>query len=121
MNPEDKERLDACITEVAEILYRNSSSSDLQPDFDHLEQTIRQKILLHVSPKIDLFFIQKITETNRGRKRQIKTTFASISLRGKQGKKLGIAPYKRISRFWQKCCLLISANNSYMEKRLLSF
>ncbi|NER34670.1 MAG: ISKra4 family transposase [Oscillatoria sp. SIO1A7] len=115
MNPEDKERLDACITEVAEILYRNSSSSDLQQDFEHLEQTIRQKILLHVSPKIALFFIQKITETNRGRKRQIKTTVGSIYLRGQQGKKLGIAPYKIISPFLQKCCLLISANNSYID------
>ena len=58
MNPEDKERLETCITEIADILYRNSSSSDLQQDFEHLENTIREKILLHVSPK-SAFFYQK--------------------------------------------------------------
>lgn len=115
MNSEDKKRLDACLNEAAEILYRNTCSEDLETDFERLENTIREKILLHVSPKIALFFIQKVTGTNRGRKRQIKTTVGSIYLRGKQAEKLGIEPYKRISPFFQKCCLLISANNSYIN------
>ena len=100
MNPEDKERLEACIAEIADILYRNSSRSDLQQDFEHLENTIRQKILLHVSPKIALFFIKKITGTNRGRRRNIKTSLGSLPIRKHQAKKLGIEPYKRISPFF---------------------
>ena len=78
-----------------------------------LEKTIREKILLHISPKIALFFIQKITATNRGRRRTIKTSLGSVTIRAHQAKKLGIEPYKRISPFLQKCCFLISANHSY--------
>lgn len=59
MNPEDKERLEACIAEAADILYRNTCSVDLEQDFEKLEKTVRDQILLHVSPKIALFLSKK--------------------------------------------------------------
>ena len=46
MTPEDKERLEACIAEAADILYRNTSSKDLELDFEMLEKTIRDKICM---------------------------------------------------------------------------
>ena len=94
-------------------MYRNTCSTDLEQDFERLEKTIRDQILLHVTPKIALFFIQKVTGTNKGRKRTIKNSVGSITIRKKQPVKLGIEPYKIISPFFQKCCFLIPGNNSY--------
>ena len=71
-------------------MYRNTSSQDLEQDFEILENTIKEKILLHVRPKIALFFIQKVTGTNPGRKRQIKNPICSIPMHSQQAKKLGV-------------------------------
>ena len=97
-------------------MYRNTSSQDLEQDFEILENTIKEKILLHVRPKIALFFIQKLRGTNPVQKcAKIKTPINSILMPSQQAKKLGVETYKSISCFSQKCCLLISANSSYIK------
>lgn len=46
MNPEDCQRLEACLLEAAEILYRNTQTSDLT-SFESLEKAVRTKVLEH--------------------------------------------------------------------------
>ena len=54
MPPEDQVRLQACIEEIAEILYRDSDKSNLN-SLEGIEQTVRGQMLEHVSPEIALF------------------------------------------------------------------
>lgn len=54
MTPEDQKRLEACSTEIAEILYRNSNSEGLD-SLEGIEQTVRQQMLEEVSPRVALF------------------------------------------------------------------
>jgi hypothetical protein len=51
MNEKDSQRMEACIQEVAEILYRNTSTTELT-SLEFVEQVVRAKILEEVSPKI---------------------------------------------------------------------
>ena len=64
MNPEDSQRLEACLQEVAEILYRNTQTEELT-SFESLEKAVRTKMLEEVSPKIAFFLSNK----SQGRKK----------------------------------------------------
>ena len=67
MTPEDSQRLEACLLEAAEILYRNTAIEELTT-FESLEKAVRTKMLEQVSPK-SLFFYQT---SHRDGKRQRK-------------------------------------------------
>jgi hypothetical protein len=54
MTPEDQKRLEACTAEIAEILHRNSDPNTLE-SLEGIEQTVRQQMLEHISPKVALF------------------------------------------------------------------
>ena len=64
MNPEDSQRLEACLLEAAEILYRNTQPEELA-NFESLEKAVRTKMLEQVSPKIAFFLSNK----SQGRKK----------------------------------------------------
>lgn len=55
LNPEQLERLDACIQEIGEILYSQMDSGKLK-DMEMLESITRQHILDYIGPKL-LFFL----------------------------------------------------------------
>ena len=54
MPPQDQERLAACSAEIAEILHRNSNPEGLE-SLEGIEQTVRQQMLVEVSPRVALF------------------------------------------------------------------
>ncbi len=58
MTPEDSQRLEACLLEAAEILYRNTPSAELT-NFESLSKVVRTQMLEQVSPKIAFFFLKK--------------------------------------------------------------
>jgi hypothetical protein len=64
MTPEDCQRLQACLLEAAEILYRNTVKEELTT-FESLEKAVRTKMLEEVSPKIAFFLSNK----SQGRKK----------------------------------------------------
>ena len=66
MTPEDSQRLEACLQEAAEILYRNTPAAEMT-DFESLEKVVRTKMLEQVSPKI-AFFYQKSHRDRNGQK-----------------------------------------------------
>ena len=45
MTPEDSQRLEACLQEAAEILYRNTPGEELK-NFESLEKVVRRKMLV---------------------------------------------------------------------------
>ena len=59
MRPEDKNRLKAHLKEVAEILYRNTDSTELS-NFESIKKSIRQKILSEVGSELGSFFFNSI-------------------------------------------------------------
>ena len=61
MTPAEKKELEACLLRVSEILYNDSDSESLET-LETLENTVRAKVLEHVSPKIALFLSQKRPE-----------------------------------------------------------
>ncbi len=58
MTPEDSQRLESCLLEAAEILYRNTQTEELT-SFESLEKAVRTKVLEQVSPKIAVFLLNK--------------------------------------------------------------
>ncbi len=58
MTPEEQERLQACITEIAQILYKNTPPEKITT-LEDIEKTVRQQMMAHVSPKIALFLSKK--------------------------------------------------------------
>ena len=61
------------------------------------------------------FFIEKKTGTNRGKKRTLKSCLGQLKISKKQAEALGIEPRTRHSPLLEKCCFLLSANESYQN------
>ncbi|MEH2321197.1 ISKra4 family transposase [Nostoc sp.] len=114
MNPEDSQRLEACLLEAASILYRNTSTEDLI-SFESIEKAVRTKMLEQVSPKIAFFFIKQVTGTELGRERVIKSVVGKVTITQKQAQVLGLKPYSQLSPLFEKNCLLLSGNESFQD------
>ena len=61
MTIDKQERIEACIQELAALLYEQADRSQLQ-DLEGIEKTVRQQVLEHVSPNIALFLLKKRQE-----------------------------------------------------------
>lgn len=66
MTPEKQERLQACLQELAAILYEETNHAELT-DLESIEKTVRTQMLEHVSPQIALFLSNKQQEPKQGR------------------------------------------------------
>ena len=69
MTPSEKKELEACLRRVSEILYNDSDSESLE-NLEAIENTVRAKVLEHVSPKIAFFFSKKRPELG-GEKKEL--------------------------------------------------
>jgi hypothetical protein len=58
MTPQEQQRLQACITEIAQILYNNTPKEKITT-LEAIEKAVRQQMMEHVSPKIALFLCKK--------------------------------------------------------------
>ena len=59
MTPEEKERLQAAVKEIAAILYKKTSPSELET-LEGIEKTVRSQMLEQVSPEIAFFLSNKL-------------------------------------------------------------
>ncbi len=62
-----------------------------------------------------LFFIKTETGTSAGKQRTVSSTIGEIPLTTGQAKRLGLKKGTRWSPHLEKCCLLVSANESYQR------
>ena len=62
----EADRVQACIQEIAAILYRNTAAEDLV-NLESIEKTVRQQMLDHVSPNIALFLSSKSLKLTEAR------------------------------------------------------
>ncbi len=58
MTPEKQELCQACLQELATLLYEEADKNQIK-DLESIEKTVRQQILERVSPKIALFLSTK--------------------------------------------------------------
>jgi hypothetical protein len=58
MTTDKRERIEACIQELAALLYEETDKNQLQ-DLESIEKTVRQQILERVSPEIAVFLSNK--------------------------------------------------------------
>jgi hypothetical protein len=114
MTPDKRLELEACLKRASEILYEDSAPESLET-LEDIEKKVREQVLSEVSPRIALFFIEKKTGTTKGRKRKLKSLLGTLNLTTKQAERLRIEPYSRYSPLLEKCCLLLSANESYQD------
>jgi hypothetical protein len=61
ITPDKQERIEACIQELAAILYEEADKSQIL-NLEGIEKTVRQQVLEHVSPNIALFLSNKRQE-----------------------------------------------------------
>ena len=64
MTPSERKRLEACLTEVSEILYNNSDTESITT-LEDIETTVREKVLENVSPQIALFLSKEKQKRER--------------------------------------------------------
>ena len=69
MTPEEQLIVDQKLREVAEILYKNTSSEELAT-FETIELSVRKQLLKKVAPKIGEFFSAKQEEVKREESRK---------------------------------------------------
>jgi|GEM_PF-4247559 len=60
-----------------------------------------------------IFSLEQKAQTNIGKERIIKSSVGKLHLRRQQLEKLGVEPRTRISPLLEKCCLCLSANESF--------
>jgi hypothetical protein len=56
MTPEDSQKLEEHLQEIAKILYQNTPQEQLE-NFETIEITVRNEILTRVAPRIGEFFL----------------------------------------------------------------
>jgi hypothetical protein len=61
MNSDKQQRIEACIQELASLLYEESDKSQLT-DLEGIEKTVRRQVLERVSPEIAIFLSKKRQE-----------------------------------------------------------
>lgn len=61
MIPEKQARIDACLRELATLLYEQTDKNTLT-DLESIEKTVRTQMLERVSPEIALFLLNKQQE-----------------------------------------------------------
>jgi len=66
MTPEKQARLQACLTELATLLYEQTDKSKLT-NLENIEKTVRTQMLSQVSPEIALFLLNKQRELKQER------------------------------------------------------
>ncbi len=76
MNIEEKERLEACLTEIGEILYNNTSTEQIET-LEAIETTVREQTLKYISPKIALFFSKNRPELVKAENEKSKVVLES--------------------------------------------
>lgn len=59
MTPEEKQRLQAAVREIASILYKNTSPEALET-LEGIEKTVREQMLQQVSPRIAFFLSNRL-------------------------------------------------------------
>ncbi len=64
MTPEETQKLQDHIRGIAEILYKNTDSSDLV-SMEAIEKTVRRQMLENVSPQIAFFSSDKLREQQK--------------------------------------------------------
>ena len=64
MTPSERKRLEACLTEVSEILYNNSDTESITT-LEYIENVVREKVLENVSPQIALFLSKEKQKRER--------------------------------------------------------
>lgn len=58
MTSEEQQRIEACITEIAQILYNNTPPEKITT-LEQIEKVVRQQMMEYVSPKIAVFLSKK--------------------------------------------------------------
>jgi hypothetical protein len=58
MTTDKRERIEACIQELAALLYEETNKNQLQ-DLESIEKTVRRQILERVSPEIAVFLLNR--------------------------------------------------------------
>lgn len=58
MTPEEAQRLQACVQEIATILYKNTPTEELKT-LEGIEKAVRRQMLEQVSPKVAVFLSNK--------------------------------------------------------------
>jgi len=66
MTPEKQARLQACLQELAGMLYEETNLAELS-NLESIEKTVRSQMLKHVSPEIAIFLSNTQQESKPGR------------------------------------------------------
>ena len=67
MTPEEAQRLQACVQEIAAILHRNTPAEELKT-LEGIEKAVRPKMLEYVSPEVGIFLSSKLLELTKARR-----------------------------------------------------
>ena len=109
MTPEETQRLKAAITEIASILYKNTSPEALE-NLEGIEKTVRclrratpTQMLSSVSPQIAFFLSNKQQAQIKDDLDKSRICVGELSITEKQAQKLGLEPRTHLSPVLEKC------------------
>lgn len=114
MTPEETQRLEAAITEIASIVYKNISPEAIE-NLEGIEKTVRSQMLCSVSPQIAFFLSNRQQAQIKDDPDKSRICVGELSITEKQAQKLGLEPRTHLSPVLEKCSLRLCANESYQN------
>ncbi|MEM6437804.1 MAG: ISKra4 family transposase [Cyanobacteria bacterium P01_D01_bin.115] len=112
MDAAKKAELQAHARAIAALLYEEADAEQVHT-LAGIEETVRAQVLEHVSPEIGGFFIETSSGTTRGRPRTLGSILGKLTVTDRQAQRLKVKAYTQWSPYLERCCLLLSANESY--------
>ena len=74
MTPEQAEKLQEHVQEIAKILYANTELEALKT-FSGIEQAVREQMQQHVMPEVGIFLSQQVQEQHKDENASSKVSF----------------------------------------------
>lgn len=115
MTPEKQKRLEACLQELSTIVYQEANPRELTNKSRKHRKNRANSDIRTRQPPCCPFFIEQATGTKTGKPRTVKSCVGILKLKAKQADKLGLKPRSQLSPLLEKCCLRLSANQSYQS------
>ncbi|WP_250126518.1 ISKra4 family transposase [Chroococcidiopsis sp. CCMEE 29] len=111
MEADKKAQIQAHARAIAALLYEETDPEQVKT-LAGIETAVRRHLLEHVTPEMG-FFIATSSGTTSGRQRSLESILGRLRVSEKQAQILEVKAYSRWSPYLERCCLLVSANESY--------
>ena len=114
MDADKQAQLKAHARAIAELLYEETDPDQVKT-LEGIEKAVRGHMLEHVSPQVASFLSRQVAAAVGEESGRIQSIVGQLSLNQTQANHFQLKRHTRWSPYLERCCLLLSANESYQR------